>query len=191
MPPLPPMPPVQPRRATSQPIVRHSRNTDSEHQTKHVPASHITNPRNENPIIKQTGLSLGKRALAQGGRPLCPGNRNQRVTSQQDSWKTNYLYPHPDPYPAACPDPYPTVCYAPFPHSYPTYRYARMGLGLKVAMALPADGVAYNISRNNEYIQKISNRNGSIAHIAGKTYAHPFSTQQAIGTIHIDVYIYI
>ena len=48
-----------------------------------------------------------------------------------------------------------------------------------------------NISRNNEYIQKISNRNGSIAHIAGKTYAHPFSTQQAIGTIHIDVYIYI
>ena len=58
------------------------------------------------PIIKQTGLSLGKRALAQGGRPLCPGNRNQRVTSQQDSWKTNYLYPHPDPYPAACPDPY-------------------------------------------------------------------------------------
>ena len=57
-------------------------------------------------------------------------------------------------------------------------------------MALPADGVAYNISRNNEYIQKISNRNGSIAHIAGKTYAHPFSTQQAIGTIHIDVYIY-
>ena len=58
-------------------------------------------------------------------------------------------------------------------------------------MALPADGVAYNISRNNEYIQKISNSHGSIAHIAGKTYAHPFSTQQAIGTIHIDVYIYI
>ena len=74
--------------------------------------------------------------------------------------------------------------------TYPTYRYARMGLGLKVAMALPSDGVAYNISRNNEYIQKISNRNGSIAHIAGNTYAHPFSTQQAIGTIHIDVYIY-
>jgi hypothetical protein len=57
-------------------------------------------------------------------------------------------------------------------------------------MALPSDGVAYNISRNNEYIQKISNRNGSIAHIAGNTYAHPFSTQQAIGTIHIDAYIY-
>ena len=75
--------------------------------------------------------------------------------------------------------------------TYPTYRYARMGLGLKVAMALPSDGVAYNISRNNEYIQKISNRNGSIAHIAGNTYAHPFSTQQAIGTIHIDVYIYV
>ena len=66
-----------------------------------------------------------------------------------------------------------------------------MGLGLKVAMALPSDGVAYNISRNNEYIQKISNRNGSITHIAGNTYAHPFSTQQAIGTIHIDAYIYI
>ena len=65
-----------------------------------------------------------------------------------------------------------------------------MGLGLKVAMAMPSDGVAYNISRNNEYIQKISNRNGSIAHIAGNTYAHPFSTQQAIGTIHIDAYIY-
>ena len=75
--------------------------------------------------------------------------------------------------------------------TYQTYRYARMGLGSKVAMALPSDGVAYNISRNNEYIQKISNRNGSIAHIAGNTYAHPFSTQQAIGTIHIDVYIYI
>ena len=57
-------------------------------------------------------------------------------------------------------------------------------------MALPSDGVAYNISRNTEYIQKISNRNGSIAHIAGNTYAHPFSTQQAIGTIHIDAYIY-
>ena len=33
-----------------------------------------------------------------------------------------------------------------------------MGLGLKVAMALPADGVAYNISRNNEYIQKIGKK---------------------------------
>ena len=64
-------------------------------------------------------------------------------------------------------------------------------LGFDPIVALPADGVAYNISRNNEYIQKISNRNGRIAHIAGNTYAHPFSTQQAIGTIHIDVYIYI
>ena len=95
--------------------------------SKGTPGSRILETRT--PIIKQTGLSLGKRALAQGGRPLCPGNRNQRVTSQQDSWK-------------------------------------------------------------NEYIQKISNRNGRIAHIAGNTYAHPFSTQQAIGTIHIDVYIY-
>ena len=62
-------------------------------------------------------------------------------------------------------------------------------LGFDPIVALPADGVAYNISCNNEYIQKISNRNGRIAHIVGNTYAHPFSTQQAIWTIHIDVYI--
>ena len=42
-------------------------------------------------------------------------------------------------------------------------------LGFDPIVALPADGVAYNISRNNEYIQKISNRNGSITHIAGNT----------------------
>ena len=54
-------------------------------------------------------------------------------------------------------------------------------LGFDPIVALPADGVAYNISRNNEYIQKISNRNGSITHIAGNTLHTLFQHNKPLG----------